>query len=73
MTKKKVIESLNPLFLIGIAHRGLHNDKYTENGLKAFKNAIDHNVAFEFDLHLTKDNELVICHDDNLVKTTGKE
>ena len=73
MTKKKVIESLNPLFLNGIAHRGLHNDKYTENGLKAFKNAIDHNVAFEFDLHLTKDNELVICHDENLVRTTGKE
>ena len=73
MTKKKFISKIDPRFLNGIAHRGLHNDKFTENGLKAFKNAIDHNVAFEFDLHLTKDNELVVCHDENLKRTTGKE
>lgn len=72
MTKKKIIESIDPRFLDGIAHRGLHNDKYTENGLKAFKNAIDHDVAFEFDIHLTKDNEFVVCHDEDLVRTTGK-
>ena len=41
--------------------------------MNAFKNAIDHGTAFEFDIHLTKDNELVVCHDENLVRTTGKE
>ncbi len=73
MTKKKVISKINPLFLNGIAHRGLHNKEYTENGIKAFTNAINHGVAFEYDIHLTKDNELVVCHDESLKRTTGKE
>lgn len=73
MKKEKAISKINPVFLKGIAHRGLHNEEFTENGLKAFQNAIDHGVAFEFDIHLTKDNELVVCHDENLIRTTGKE
>lgn len=73
MTKKKVISKINPLFLNGIAHRGLHNEEYTENGMKAFSNAINHGVAFEYDIHLTNDNELVVCHDESLKRTTGKE
>ena len=73
MKKEKAISKINPVFLKGIAHRGLHNEEFTENGMKAFQNAIDHGVAFEFDIHLTKDNELVVCHDENLVRTTGKD
>ena len=73
MNKKKVLSKLNPLFFKGIAHRGLHNEKFTENGMKAFQNALDHNVAIEFDIHLTKDNHLVVCHDEDLKRTTGKE
>lgn len=73
MNKRKAISKLNPVFLNGIAHRGLHTKEFTENGLKAFKNAIDHGVAFEFDIHLTKDKELVVCHDENLKRTTGKD
>ena len=73
MNKKKVLSKINPIFLNGIAHRGLHNEEFTENGLKAFKNAIDHGVAFEFDIHLTKDKELIVCHDENLKRTTGKD
>ena len=73
MNKKKAISLLNPVFLNGIAHRGLHNNEFTENGMKAFKNAIDHGIAFEFDIHLTSDGELVVCHDENLKRTTGKE
>lgn len=73
MKKEVAISKINPLFLKGIAHRGLHNENFTENGLKAFQNAIDHHVAIEFDVHLTKDNELIVCHDENLKRTTGKE
>ncbi len=71
MTKKKVLEKLNPLLLKGIAHRGFHNDKYTENGMNAFSNAIRHNLPIELDIHLTKDNELIVCHDEDLKRTTG--
>ena len=73
MKKAKALSRINPVFLNGIAHRGLHNEKFTENGLKAFQNAIDHGVAFEFDVHLTKDKQLVVCHDESLKRTTGKE
>lgn len=72
MTKEKFISLTDPRFLKGIAHRGLHNQVFTENGLKAFQNAIDHGVAFEYDIHLTKDGELVVCHDEDLFRTTGK-
>ena len=73
MKKAVALSRINPVFLNGIAHRGLHNKEFTENGMKAFKNAIDHGVAFEYDIHLTKDGELVVCHDENLVRTTGKD
>lgn len=73
MKKSKALSKLNPVFLNGIAHRGLHTKEFTENGMKAFENAINHGVAFEFDIHLTKDGELVVCHDENLKRTTGKD
>ena len=73
MNKQKLFKKINPKFLEGIAHRGLHNEKFTENGMNAFKNAIDHDVAFEFDIHITTDGELIVCHDEDLKRTTGKE
>ena len=55
-----------------IAHRGIHdNEKIPENSLKAFKLTIDKNIPIELDIHLTKDNELVVFHDDNLKRMTG--
>lgn len=62
-----------PDFFQGVAHRGLYDESKTENGLNAFKNAIDKGFAFEFDVHLTKDNKLIVMHDSNLKRTTGKE
>jgi glycerophosphoryl diester phosphodiesterase len=73
MRKNKFIAKTNPLILAGIAHRGLHNAELTENGLKAFKNALDHHLAFELDVHLTTDHQLIVCHDSDLVRTTGKK
>lgn len=73
MKKEKALKNLNPVFLKGIAHRGLHTKEFTENGMNAFKNAIEKGIAFELDVHLTKDNQLIVCHDDDLVRTTGKK
>lgn len=73
MKKKKVLERINPLFLKGICHRGLHNDEYIENGMNAFKNALENDMAIELDIHITKDNELVVVHDSSLKRVTGKE
>ena len=74
MRKKKVLSKLNPLFFEGIAHRGLHTkDGIPENSMAAFKNAIKHNVAIEFDVHITKDLVPVVFHDDTLTRMTGKD
>lgn len=72
MNKKKVLSKINPLLLGGIAHRGFHNEEFTENGMKAFENALKHGLPIELDVHLTRDNELIVCHDEDLVRTTGK-
>ena len=38
-----------------------------------FNNAIIHNLAFELDIHLTLDGYLVVCHDSNLLRASGKD
>lgn len=56
-----------------IAHRGYHDIKkeIPENSLQAFKRAILYNYLIEFDIHLTKDNKLVVFHDENLKRMCG--
>ena len=55
-----------------IAHRGIHNNlNIPENSIIAFKGAIDKNIPIEIDVHLTKDNKLVVFHDNNLFRMTG--
>ncbi|MCR4790395.1 MAG: hypothetical protein K5839_04895 [Treponemataceae bacterium] len=73
MKKQDAISKVNPEFLKGVCHRGLHNKEFSENGLKAFKNAIDHNMPFEFDVHLTKDGQIVVFHDSEMERMTGKK
>ena len=60
-------------FLINkkIAHRGLHSKEIPENSLLAFKKAIKEQMPIELDVHLTKDGEVVVIHDDNTVRMTG--
>ena len=71
--KKKHFELFGEQYFGPVAHRGLHNEEFTENGMKAFENAINNNIAFELDIHLTKDGKLIVCHDSELKRTTGKE
>lgn len=54
-----------------IAHRGLHDNKYPENSIGAFIQAIKKNYIIELDIHLLKDNTIVVFHDDNLKRMTG--
>lgn len=54
------------------AHRGVHNNiDIPENSIKAFKKALDNNFNIELDVQLTKDNVLVVFHDENLKRMTG--
>ena len=55
-----------------ISHRGA-SAYAPENTLKAFRLAVEMGSRdFEFDVHLTKDGELVVHHDYALDKTAGK-
>ena len=69
---KKLINSINYImkeknFLTKniIAHRGIHY-KYLENTIPAFKEALKKNYTIEFDIRTTKDNQIVVFHDNNL-------
>ncbi len=54
-----------------IAHRGIFdNKKVYENSLDAFKKAIKKGYAIELDVHLTKDNTVIVFHDDKLDRLT---
>ena len=58
------------------AHRGLHGtvdaDTYAaENSLTAFRRAVEHGFGIELDVHVTKDGEVVVFHDDTTDRVTG--
>ena len=54
-----------------IAHRGVHNPKIPENTLPAFVKSVDKNYIIELDIHILKDNTIVVYHDHNLKKLTS--
>lgn len=55
-----------------IAHRGMFdNIKIPENSIASFKKALKYNYSIELDVQLTKDNILVVFHDNNLKRMTG--
>lgn len=54
-----------------IAHRGVHSSQIPENTLPAFVKSVDKNYIIELDIHILKDNTIVIYHDSNLSKLTG--
>lgn len=56
-----------------IAHRGLHDidNKIYENSIEAFKRAIKKDYVIELDLHILKDNTIVVFHDNTLKRIFG--
>ncbi len=56
--------------LMIVAHRGLHCNSL-ENSLEAFREAESHGLPVELDVHLTKDGEIVVFHDDDLMRLAG--
>lgn len=63
------LKSQRELFYhINFAHRGLHSrdKKIPENSLAAFKAAVDAGYGIELDLQFSKDEQIVVFHDDTL-------
>ena len=57
------------------AHRGLYSrdGSVPENSLASFKAAMDGGYGIELDIQLSKDDEVVVFHDDNLKRVCGVE
>jgi glycerophosphoryl diester phosphodiesterase len=57
--------------MLVLAHRG-YSSKAPENTMAAFEMALDVNVdGLELDVHLSKDGEVVVIHDNTLDRTTN--
>jgi glycerophosphoryl diester phosphodiesterase len=55
------------------AHRGAAAER-PENTMPAFERAVEIGVdALEMDVHLTRDNQLIVVHDDTAGRTTGAQ
>lgn len=56
------------------AHRGLFdNKKIVENTISAFKKALLDNLNIELDIRVTKDNKIIVFHDENIKRLTNTE
>jgi glycerophosphoryl diester phosphodiesterase len=54
-----------------MGHRGARNES-PENTLKSIQVALDAGVeSIEIDIHLSKDNQMMVIHDDSLERTTN--
>ena len=54
-----------------VAHRGIYNNiNIPENSILAFKKALKYNYSIELDIQMTKDNVIVVFHDNNLERMT---
>ncbi|TFF88864.1 MAG: hypothetical protein EU550_00475 [Promethearchaeota archaeon] len=60
---------MKPILLIG--HRGTRKG-YDENTIGAFRKAIEYGAdLIEMDIHITKDNKIIVIHDETLDRTTN--
>lgn len=55
------------------AHRGLHGESRAENSLSAFSAAVDAGFGIELDVRLSRDGEVVVCHDPDLLRVCGMD
>ncbi len=62
-----------PFWGVNHAHRGLHthNQSIPENSIAAFTAAVDAGYGIELDVQLSKDGEVVVFHDDDLLRACG--
>lgn len=56
-----------------IIHRGNYSYKYPENSIPAFRECLENNLSIELDLHILKDNNVVVFHDDTLNRMCNKD
>ncbi len=74
ISPKRVTENSRGLFKdTYYAHRGLHtkDGAVPENSAAAFEAAVKAGYGIELDVHITSDGELIVFHDDDLLRMCG--
>ena len=68
-------EQLAPFYKRTFAHRGLYSKDQSvpENSLPAFRAAVEAGYGFELDVQLSKDGQVVVFHDDDLLRGCGED
>lgn len=68
-------KNITPFLQYDFAHRGYWDmsENVPENSLPSFRLAVEHNYGIELDLHLTKDGQIVVFHDDDLTRMCGAD
>lgn len=63
-------EQMKRFFNTEFAHRGYFSERHLipENSMAAFHEAVKHHLGIELDVHLTKDKQIVVFHDDTLTR-----
>ena len=64
---------IDSTLLTSYAHRGLHGNGIPENSLAAFSQACEAGYGIELDVQLSKDGEVMVFHDNTLIRMTGRE
>ena len=67
------VDSLKEFKDIYIMHRGSFSYKFPENSIPAFRESVSNHKMIELDLHILKDNTVVVFHDDNLKRMCDKD
>jgi len=62
---------MNEFSNMHIIHRGNYSYKYPENSIPAFRESLSKHKIIELDLHILKDNTVIVFHDDNLKRMCG--
>jgi glycerophosphoryl diester phosphodiesterase len=65
------MKDLSWLLATPVSHRGYHGPGTPENSMAAFDAAVRNGYTIELDVHATKDDVLVVFHDDNLIRMTS--
>lgn len=75
MPGRSAPEAKAPFWGLNHAHRGLHTaDKSRpENSLAAFGAAVEAGYGIELDIQFSKDGQVVVFHDDDLLRVCGVE
>ncbi len=73
LTPRRRRKEAEPFMEIAYAHRGLFGKEkdVPENSLFAFRRAVETGVGIELDVQLSADGEVMVFHDEHLLRMTG--